>query len=260
MRTYGQRAGVYLLMLVIAQLQLKAQNKSATDVNIVFIGNSITRGATLQDPDQEAPPAKAVEWLKQQKDIGEVQFSNQGVSGFTTVDFLPAGSAFKKVEAAANLYKASAGALLVFSIDLGTNDSAEQGPNGSPVSPENYKKNLQAIIDQLLTDYPGSRVVIHLPIWYSPNTYNASIYLQRGLDRMQQYFPQINDLVKDYGKTKPGQVFVGDKQGFGYFSKHAATDLQGEEGWQGVFYLHPNKVGAENLGKLWAKAIYRVTK
>lgn len=261
MRTYGQRAGVYLLMLVIAQLPSMAQKKAITNVNIVFIGNSITHGATLKEPEKEAPPVRTVEWLQTQEGVGKVNFSNQGVSGYTTVDFLPAtGKAFRKVEAAAEAYKAEKDALLVFSIDLGTNDSAVEGPNGAPVSPENYKKNLQAIIDQLLTDFPDSRVVVHQPIWYSPNTYNGSIYLQRGLDRLQTYFPEIGDLVKEYGRTKPGQVIVGDKQGFGYFKQHAAAELQAEEGWQGVFYLHPNKVGAESLGKLWGKGIYKLLK
>ncbi|SFD03277.1 Lysophospholipase L1 [Chitinophaga sp. CF118] len=260
MKTYVQLTGLILLLLTISQYPLMAQ-RIATNLNIVFIGNSITHGVLLSDPSSQAPPAKAAAYLERQSGIGRVSFSNQGVSGFTTVDFLPStGTAFNKVAAAAKGYMADETAVLIFSIILGTNDSAIQGPNGSPVSPENYRKNLEAIANKLLTDYPRCRVIFHYPTWYSPNTYNGAIYLQAGLDRLQTYFPEIDALVKDYHKTYPGQVSVGDKQAFSYFKKHYLTDLQGEEGWQGVFYLHPNRQGAAVLGEFWGKAIYKAVR
>ncbi|GAB3327360.1 hypothetical protein GCM10027299_27880 [Larkinella ripae] len=224
-------------------------------LNLVFIGNSITAGAGLQDRQTEAPPVLATAYLRQQAEADSVAFSNQGVGGYTTVDFLPAtNKAFPKVAQAADVFKNRAGQL-VFSIVLGTNDSAIQGPNGSPVAPEAYRANLKTIADRLLTDYPGCRLVIHHPIWYSPTTYNRSKYLQEGLDRLQSYFPQIDALVASYEATHPGQVRVGDTQGFNYFKTHYLTDFQHETGQQGTFYLHPNKKGSATLGLFWGEAI-----
>jgi lysophospholipase L1-like esterase len=261
MKSYVQLAGLSLLMLAIDQSPLMAQKKIATNLNIVFIGNSITHGALLNDPVTQAPPAMAAAYLERQSGIGKVSISNQGVSGFTSVDFLPStATAFNKVAAAAKGYMADETAVLIFSIILGTNDSAIQGPNGSPVSPENYRQNLEAIATKLLTDYPRCRIIFHYPTWYSPSTYNSAMYLQAGLDRLQRYFPEIEALVKSLSKTNPGQVAVGDKQGFSYFKKHFQTDLLPEEGWQGVFYLHPNRQGAAALGELWGKAIYKAVK
>jgi lysophospholipase L1-like esterase len=230
------------------------------NLNIVFIGNSITYGALLNNPATEAPPAVACAYLRQQSNIGVVEFSNQGHSGYTTVDFLPAtGKTFQQVEQAANAF-ANKKALLIFSIKLGTNDSAIQGPNGSPVSPENYKRNIKAIADSLLKEFPAAIIVFQHPVWYSPNTYNGAKYLEEGLQRLQSYIPQIDQLVADYGKSHPKRVFIGDKKAFKYFKKHYLTDLVPEQGHQGTFYLHPNKQGAVALGNFWGAAINKIVK
>lgn len=60
-----------------------AQSKK---LNIVFIGNSITQGAGLAHPQQDAPPVKATDWLKQAMPGAVINYTNQGVSGSTTVD------------------------------------------------------------------------------------------------------------------------------------------------------------------------------
>jgi lysophospholipase L1-like esterase len=246
---------IYLFDGTLVSAQPAKQN-----LNIIFIGNSITRGAGLNDPAKEAPPAIACNYLRQQSNIGTVEFSNQGYSGFTTVDFLPAtAKAFTKVEQAAHAF-ADKQALLIFSIKLGTNDSAIQGPNGSPVSPENYKQNLKTITDSLLKEFPGCIVIFQHPIWYSPNTYNGAKYLKEGLLRLQSYAPEIDQLVAEYSSTYPNRVFTGDKKGFKYFKNHYLTDFQAEQGHQGTFYLHPNKQGANALGTLWGKSIYKIAK
>jgi len=246
---------VLLLSSVILSAQPRKQN-----LNIVFIGNSITFGARLGDPATEAPPVVACSYLRQQTNVGTVAFSNQGHSGFTTVDFLPAtGTAFKGVEAAALAF-ADKQALLIFSVKLGTNDSAIQGPNGSPVSPEAYKQNLKTIADSLLKEFPDCIIIFQHPIWYSPNTYNGAKYLEEGLLRLQSYIPQIDQLVANYGVSHPKRVFVGDKKAFNYFKKHYLTDLDPEQGHQGTFYLHPNNKGACALGNFWAVAINNVIK
>jgi len=249
----GQRC-IFFVLLLISGLSLFAQSKK--DVHVIYIGDSITQGVQLNDPAIQAPPAIASYYIQSQHGTGHMDFSNQGHSGYTTVDFLPGGETFKQLEFAASGLSGKRG-LLIFSIMLGTNDSAIKGPNGAPVSPDAYFSNLKTIIDKLLKDYPNCKVVIHYPIWYSPNTYNGALYLQEGLDRLQSYFPEIAKLASDYARTSKGHVFVGDTKAFEYFKKAHLTTLIPENGHQGVFYLHPNAAGAKELGIYWAKAIYQ---
>lgn len=226
-------------------------------VNIVYIGNSITYGAGLKNPASEAPPVIASAWLQKQAGVGKVSFSNQGHSGYTTLDFLPGTPAFIAVEQAAKDFKTSA-AQLIFSIKIGTNDSAVQGTHGAPVAQADYTANLKVITDKLLQDFPRAIVIYQHPLWYSPNTQNGATYLQEGLTRLQTYIPLMDALVVDYGKTNPNRVFVGDTQAFEYFKINHLTDFQAEAGRQGTFYLHPNKKGAIALGKFWGRAILKV--
>jgi len=239
------------LLLFFSYFSLLAQKRV---VKVVYIGDSITFGAWLDSPAIQAPPAIASAYLKKQKGIDVVEFSNQGHSGYTTVDFLPGGDTFNAAEKAANSFSAKPG-ILIFSIMLGTNDSAVKGPNGSPVSPEDYYKNMKSIVDKLLSDFPQCKVVINLPLWYSPNTYNGAQYLQAGLNRLQSYFTPIKTLVNSY---KNHQVFLGDTLAFNYFKTNHLAKLRPEDGHQGTFYLHPTKNGAADLGVFWGKAIYRV--
>jgi len=228
------------------------------DIDIVYIGNSITQGAQLVNPHDEAPPAIASKYLAMQRGVGKVDFINRGRSGYTTVDFLPASSgALAQVTDATRVLHMDSQRLLVFSISLGTNDSAEKGPNGSPVDPVAYQQNMKSIADKLLSDFPGCKIFFQQPIWYSPNTYNGSRYMEEGLARLQKYFPELKSLVAKYSQTNPGQVFMGDLKGFSYFRKNHLTDLIPESGNAGTFYLHPNKKGADVLGKLWGEAIYK---
>lgn len=223
---------------------------------IVFIGNSITYGAGLKNPATDAPPDHAIAWLQAKNYYGELHFSNQGVSGATTIDFLPAtNKLFPRVIQGADLYKNQKDATLVFSVILGTNDSAVSGPNGAPVSPASYERNVKTIIDTLLNKYPGSRVILHRPIWYSPNTYNRSRYMDEGLNRLQTYFPVLDKVVESYQSSHPTRVFCGDTDAFEYFKKNAIILFQKEKGNAGIFLLHPNEKGAQELGVFWAKGI-----
>ncbi len=249
----GQKWFVFATFM-ISGLSLFAQSKK--DIHIIYIGDSITQGVQLNDPGTQSPPATASDHIQSLHGTGRMDFSNQGHSGYTTVDFLPGGEPFKQLELAASGLAGKPG-LLIFSIMLGTNDSAIKGPNGSPVSPDAYYSNLKTIIDRLLRDYPKCKVIIHHPIWYSPNTYNGAQYLQEGLDRLQSYFPEITKLVNNYAASNKGQVFTGDTQAFDYFKRTHLTNLIPENGHQGTFYLHPNAIGAKELGIFWAKAIYQ---
>ncbi|MDL2256068.1 GDSL-type esterase/lipase family protein [Parabacteroides sp. OttesenSCG-928-K15] len=256
-----KKKNCYLLLLLFCYVipTLQAQSDKKVNLNIVYIGNSITQGAIIKEPQRNAPPVKACEWLQNQSGIGKVEFSNQGRSGNTTVDFLPAAATyFPKVKAAADLFKGDKDAILLFSIMLGTNDSAEKGPNGSPVSPVQYYTNVKVIVDELLRMYPEAKVVLHYPLWYSPNTYNSATYLKAGLKRLESYMPQIDALVEAYKETVPGNVFKGDTEGFEYFRINYEKEFFPENGNAGTFYLHPNETGTAHLGEFWGKAIYRV--
>ena len=229
---------------------------AAQDLHIVFIGNSITQGAQLADVNTQSPPARAAAYVAEQL-RGTVDFRNCGFSGRTTVNFLPVtNTEFPRVLAAADELSTDKG-LLLFSIMLGTNDSAEQGPLGAPVHPSVYYTNLQAIVDALLEKYPRALVVLHRPIWYSPNTYNTATYLAGGLKRLQSYFPMLDKLAARCADRYPGRVFVGDTAAFDYFKGNTAL-FNPESGQAGTFYLHPNKEGADDLGRFWADAILRI--
>jgi lysophospholipase L1-like esterase len=246
--------------LVITTLViLFAFAKPPRKIAIVFIGDSITQARSLRNPTDSAPPVIASNILQSKLKKAAIHFSNQGRSGFTTVDFLPAThKAWPDVVAAARSLQTTSDVELLFSIMLGTNDSAEKGPNGSPVSPENYRANLQVIIDSLLTVFPGSKIVINDPLWYSENTHNTSRYMAEGLARLQTYIPQIETLVKENKQLHPRQVFLGDQDAFQALKKDSITLFKHENGRFGTFYLHPNEKGSAALGEYWAKAIRKV--
>lgn len=247
---------LFCFCLLLA-IRLFSQNDEK-DLRIVFIGNSITEGAGLENPKEEAAPVRMCEYLEKQDKIKSVKYTNRGRSGATTVDFLPAsGTLFPRVKEETDKLKGE-NTTLIFSMMLGTNDSAEKGPNGSPVSPVQYYTNMKVIIDELHALYPSAIFVIHRPIWYSPNTYNASIYLKAGLVRLNSYHPMIDKLIVDYNAKKPNMVFKGDTEAYSYFEANAEVELIHEEGNAGIFFLHPNKNGAIKLGEFWGKAIYNI--
>lgn len=242
-----------LLALVMALTPGQEQSYS-----LIFIGDSITESKMVSNPSEFGPAAQAVSQLKAKKAQENIRFSNQGHSGYTTLDFLPEKSkGFAGVISAADRFAGNSSTRLIFSIMLGTNDSAVHGPHGAPVSPEQYRQNLQAIADSLLKRYRAAKLVFHQPIWYSDSTQNTSVYLTEGRTRLQHYTPQIRALVKYYAKTQPGRVFMGDENAYGYFRKHYRDALIAERGPKGTFYLHPNKAGAAALGKFWTKALLK---
>ena len=245
-------------LFAFSGLKINGQvSEKKINLDIVYIGNSITQGVQLPIPKEDAPPATASEYLRHKSGISGIEFSNQGRSGYTTIDFLPATvKAFPKVLDAAHQLHNDNQRILIFSISLGTNDSAEEGPNGSPVDPKTYHANMKTIADKLIAEFPGCKIVFQQPIWYSPTTYNHSRYLAGGLARLQSYFPELQELVKEYSKSNPGQVFMGDVRAFEYFKNNYLSDLIPETGNAGTFYLHPNKKGAAELGKFWGEAIY----
>lgn len=247
---------VTLLLAGSALYSLSAQEKEV-DLNIVFIGNSITQGVQLRDPQKEAPPVKCARWLQEQPGIGNVDYFNGGRSGCTTVDYLPEqNNLFLWMKEQADRLNNNKG-LLIFSVMLGTNDSAISGPKGAPVEPSRYRENLVKIVDEILRLYPRALVVLNAPLWYSPNTYNRSMYLVAGQKRLLSYFPELENIVKEYGLSRPGRVKMGDTDAYVDFKENYLTDSFAESGQAGIFYLHPNEKGGTKLAEHWGKAILK---
>lgn len=249
---------IVAVLCVLTVFASEAAGKHRKKLNVVFIGNSISAGAQLKEPKVECPPAKACEYLRAQDGIATVVCENQAVSGQTTADFLPAfASRYPRVVKAADKLAEDRSSLMVFSIMLGTNDSAIKGPNGAPVRPKQYQTNLSVIIDHLLARYPGCKIVLHRPLWYSENAYNnGAMYLKEGLERLGKYYGELQLLVEQYAQSHPKQVYLGDTAAYDYFKTHAAELFHHEKGNAGVFFLHPNKEGAARLGEFWGKALY----
>ncbi|MBO4593589.1 MAG: lipolytic protein G-D-S-L family [Bacteroidaceae bacterium] len=229
-------------------------------VNIVFIGNSITYGAEINH-NTEAPPVRVGEMLTAEG--YDVNVSNCGVSGSTTVDWLPERNSriFQRMIGAADEFAVKDGAL-VFNMMLGTNDSAIDCCTGSPVAAADYINNVRKIVDYLLQRYPSAKIIVNYPLWYHPHTYNGARYLHQGLERLRTYLPQIDALCKDYKKAKPQRVFQGSRKTFKTFEN--TTDLFVAENsalGQGLkFYLHPNQKGAIVLARFWSESIKKCIK
>lgn len=94
---------------------------------------------------------------------------------------------------------------------------------------------MKAIIDELLSLYPECKVVIHQPIWYSPNTYNGAMYLAAGLKRLKSYTPMIHKLVDYYSQANPNQVFWGDTAASDFFRNNYQSYFTAGEEMQVLF-------------------------
>lgn len=217
---------------------------------LVFIGNSITQGVGVSNATTEAAPIVTGRLIETYSGKN-VAIRNCGHSGSTTLDWMPGTTYYNEAIAAAEAIKRYGSPW--FSIMLGTNDSAEDGPNGSPVSTDNYKANLKSIIDALLTKYEDAKVVINYPIWYSDNTHNGAVYKAEGLARLQSYHPIITTLVAEY-QAAGKAVYAGSTKAYSYFEGNTSL-YSAENGNSGTFYLHPNTQGATKLAQFWAGSI-----
>ncbi|MBE6186912.1 MAG: lipolytic protein G-D-S-L family [Rikenellaceae bacterium] len=244
-----------VLAMVCLVLGASAQPRKARTCNLIFIGNSITEGALHANKKKTAPPVVAANLVGNMLSM-DVHYRNCGRSGATTVDFLPEQKRdFVRVEKAIEEIKALSYAPILFSIMLGTNDSANFGPNGSPVSNEDYKKNLMTMIGRIRELCPNAIFILQRPIWYSPNTHNAAQYLVAGQKRMVAYTDVLIEIANENE-----DVYLGDRDAFDYFGAKHRKYMFAEDGKAGTFYLHPNEAGARKLARYWAQAIVKVVK
>ena len=241
--------------MVCLVLGASAQPRKARTCNLIFIGNSITEGALHANKKKTAPPVVAANLVGNMLSM-DVHYRNCGRSGATTVDFLPEQKRdFVRVEKAIEEIKALSYAPILFSIMLGTNDSANFGPNGSPVSNEDYKKNLMTMIGRIRELCPNAIFILQRPIWYSPNTHNAAQYLVAGQKRMVAYTDVLGEIANENE-----DIYLGDCDAFDYFGSKHRKYMFAEDGKAGTFYLHPHEAGARKLARYWAQAIVKVVK
>lgn len=242
----------------------RAQERS---YNMVFIGNSITYGALHKQREATAPPVQCGRWLSAQKGVDTVYVANCGRSGRTSYHFLPnkndvvpKGDATyfgAVVSSTQKLVGEHPGLPLVFSIMLGTNDSAER-PHNHRTSPRQYVKNMTAIIDSLLKLWPEAHVVLHRVIYYTPGyvTKMGSVMNDESLHYTKLYYDCYKDII---AHCKKGQVHIGDTLAYNYFREHYKTAHFQQTGNGGVkYWLHPNEQGAKVLGQYWGQAILPV--
>ena len=226
---------------------------SKENINLLFIGNSITAGATLSNASQQAPPIVCRQLIEQATGV-TTNVYNGGRSGITTWGYLPGRNDFTRIVNNARSFKEKNGGLIYISIMLGTNDSACTTTEGAPVSTDTYGKNIRTIIDSLIAAVPDCKILLNYPIWYSPNTHNGAKYLQEGLDRLRSYYPVLDTIIGEYK-----QVYAGNRGVWEYFKDNKALFTK-EAGNSGDFYLHPNVDGAQHLAKIWAKSLLKIMK
>ena len=218
------------------------------NINLLFIGNSITYGATLGSPASQAPPILCRAMIQEATGV-TTNVYNGGHSGITTLGFLPGRTDFTMVLNSARTFVKQNGGLTYFSIMLGTNDSACNGTEGAPVSNATYAANIRKIIDALIKAVPSCKIVLNYPIWYSPNTYNGAMYMREGMERLHGYYPLIDAIVEEYD-----QVYAGNRGVWEFFEDNRVL-FTAEGGNAGTFFLHPNAEGAKRLAEIWSRSL-----
>lgn len=246
------RLRIQILMSLLALVCNSMQAQEPPHINLLFIGNSITAGATLSNAAQQAPPIVCRALVEEATGV-TTNVYNGGHSGITTFGYLPGRDDFTSILNNAKNFQKNGGKIYI-SIMLGTNDSACSGPEGAPVNPDVYANNIRTIIDKLIENVPDCRIVLNYPIWYSPSTYNKAKYLQEGLDRLHSYYPILDGIVAQYD-----QVYAGNRGVWEYFENNFALFTR-ENGNAGYFYLHPNQNGAKRLAEIWANSLLELIK
>lgn len=244
------------LISIMAAVVLSMTAMAQQEYNIVFIGNSITYGATHQAPQKTNPVISCAKYLKEQGLT--VHTKNMGKSGKTSRDFLPGRkgywSATKK--AAAELAEAYPDGQMVFSIMLGTNDAAIRTKKSCWKS-DIFLGSMTTLIDSLQAIYPQAVFVLQQDPYFSPNVEKESGTKmdEACLKQLRDYWTVDQQLAKERSN-----VFLGSNDIYAFFEQNHQEMMTPEEGLQGTFYLHPNAKGAAELGKLWGNALVEILK
>jgi lysophospholipase L1-like esterase len=237
----------------------------APGINLVLIGDSITAGTVSADPGPDLVNA-----LSEMTQVRSIQYSNAGHGGTSLSEWAQTGSAYNGVwytaaasttpsdnSSAYTLSQSYPSNQLVFSIMLGTNDSTTNGL-GAGVGTQTaaqYKTNLASLVSRLSTDWPNAKIIVHYPIWFSPNiSASGVIYDEAAQARLITYFPMIDQVVG----ANPGKVYAGDRDGYNWFAANYTMSglYVNQSGSNGTYYLHPSSTsGNTALTLFWAAAI-----
>jgi lysophospholipase L1-like esterase len=187
---------------------------------ILFVGDSITSGMTncnyalaQCDKVDESAVSKEIDMLG--KDVFAAKVGNTEAQ--TTTDHLTSGLDVEGADIA--------------QIMLGTNDA------GQGISTEEYKQNMQTIVDQLLSS-GVKKIIINKPI------FAASVS-----DKINDYWSQLQASPSVFDNEN---VLIGDEEAYDWFAARTYL-LDGDGGG-----FHPDEYGYEILGRFWAKALQRV--
>ncbi|MDP9175421.1 MAG: hypothetical protein M3O30_16385 [Planctomycetota bacterium] len=228
-----------------------AATLTQTTFNIVWIGDSITAADSYAP--NFAPGFVAAGLLATQAASRNIFFANKGVDGSGTGDWQPASANYIAASAAANtLTTANAGQLIFYIRLAGTNDSAQSGHGSGPLTPAQFKTNLQTIVNQLQTDFPSSKIFLAYAPYYTPNSATSYLYGQAGLALLPQYQLQLDAIV---AAGPAGTIYAGDKRCWLYFQQNYATQMVAASGSLGTYFLHPTQSGYALLGQMDAEAI-----
>ena len=147
--------------------------------NIVFIGDSITMGAGVPNRDEQAAPVIAAHDSPQALGGGATA-STSPTKGRTATprptSCPPAATSPAWRRPRSKLKAASQGPAGFLRGCWARTTARIMGPTGAPLPADGYAKNLHAIVDKLLAEFPDAKFVLNHPIWYSPNTHNGADY------------------------------------------------------------------------------------
>lgn len=201
------------------------------EIVLGFIGDSATAykpTETLADGGTVTMPDMLALALRIYAGNRKVTIVNRAVAGQTTANWLPATSQYINAKAAF-----LAAGVTEVQLMLGGNDAR----NITATTPETYRANMQATIDDLVA--AGFRVTVHFPNFTVPGSFTNQ-FDETSMLLVQQYQAQILTLVN--GST----VFLGDTKAFTYFAAHQELFVDG---------AHPRVQGSNVHAKLWLDAI-----
>ncbi|MHB8638016.1 MAG: SGNH/GDSL hydrolase family protein [Fimbriimonadaceae bacterium] len=202
------------------------------DSNMYGFGTTTPGGAS-------APPAQIAGLIVAIDANRDVAVTNQGVNGSASGNWI-SGSA--DLIAAKTAMNALTGTVSVFIIALGTNDAKTE----NLISGSTYKSNLESMITDLRTNYPGCYISLNSMIYASPNWTDQSSASQN-LD-LNSYIPALQAIPADYD----AKVFVGDLTAWDLTANNTAT-------WYGDApnFLHVNNTGATAWAGMMTQGMLR---
>ncbi|MDP9175619.1 MAG: hypothetical protein M3O30_17385 [Planctomycetota bacterium] len=237
------------LTAIPATAKIQLQNFAA--INLVGFGDSKVRSADGGGSPQTWNPVSQCAIAL--ASLGRTVFSsNQGVDGSASSDWLLSSANLNAAIAAmTSLVATTPSAAQIFFGGEWTNDCAQSGKSGSPISVAQNLINMKAITAALIAAFPNCYVFWDYPSWFSPNAVTSYVYGPAGLDLMLSYAPNIPATVA-VGPTR--QVFAGDNS-FGAMAAQDTSLMRSATGSNGNYELHYSPTGGTLKGQLWANVI-----